>query len=162
MKGENGEEVSQGFQQASLTYTDENGSTKKLVEVVNTHLKAKKPNHLIRKSQIQQILQAIDGEDQAMIIGDLNADPDEEGIQLIKEFGFRKSIESDEVFTTYKLRETIERRQIDYIWLKNSPNCQFSSVLDHYELDAFDHSTALPNEWNPSDHLPIFASVCFF
>ena len=108
------------------------------------------------------MLSAIEGEQAVLLVGDLNADPDEEGIQLLRESGFIKSIESDTHFTSYKLRKTVERRQIDYIWLKQNPNCQFSSVLDHYELDAFDHNVALPNEWNPSDHLPIFASICFF
>lgn len=159
---ENGQDVSQGFQRASLSYTDQTGNSEKLLEMINTHLKAKKPNHQIRLGQIKQILNAIEEEESAIIVGDLNADPEEEGIQLIKDSGFVKSIESDTHFTSYKLRKTVERRQIDYIWLKSSGNCQFSSVLDHYELDAFDHEVALPNEWNPSDHLPIFATICFF
>lgn len=134
-----------------------------MVELATTHLKAKKPNHAIRTIQIQQLINHLKSEPNVILLGDFNADPQEDGISALKNSHYSKSIMEDQHFTSFKLRETEEKRQIDYIWLRSDNNeAKFDSALQSYDMSVFDVNRALPNEWMPSDHLPIFATVTFY
>lgn len=134
-----------------------------MVELATTHLKAKKPNHAIRTIQIQQLINHLKSEPNVILLGDFNADPQEDGISALKNSYYSKSIMEDQHFTSFKLRETEEKRQIDYIWLRSDNNeAKFDSALQSYDMSVFDVNRALPNEWMPSDHLPIFATVTFY
>jgi endonuclease/exonuclease/phosphatase family metal-dependent hydrolase len=80
------------------------------LELATTHLKAKKPNHAIRTVQIQQLIEHMKSEPNVILLGDFNADPDEDGITALKNAKYQKSILEDGHFTSYKLRATMERR----------------------------------------------------
>ena len=89
-----------------------------------------------------------------VVMGDLNANPDESPIKLLSEQledSFKKLPIKDPIgtFSGFDLRSKLSNR-IDYIFTKEI------KIIDYKHIDK-----KLPNGLWPSDHLPIFISIVF-
>lgn len=98
--------------------------------MVCTHLKAKKHFYEQRIRQVKEILATIQIFNEqfptvpVILMGDLNAEPDEQCIKGILDFQFKggeklQSAYDPSLWTTCKQREVLELRTIDYIMFKN-------------------------------------------
>ena len=89
-----------------------------------------------------------------VVMGDLNANPDESPIKLLSEQledSFKKLPIKDPIgtFSGFDLRSKLSNR-IDYIFTKEI------KIIDYKHIDK-----KLPSGLWPSDHLPIFISIVF-
>ena len=103
-------------------------------------MKANEKNADVRKLQIQQILDIVSPDFEkhnVLLLGDFNGEPFEEGLQLLEGAGFKKSIQSDETLTTFKIRDKAYKRQIDYIWLRSKGKQLKDSTLKIREKNQF-------------------------
>ena len=64
-----------------------------------------------------------------IIIGDLNAEPNYDSIKKLEQFGMRSVFNLQKLdYTTYKIRNEVEKRIIDYIFYKG--NLFFAEEID--------------------------------
>lgn len=129
--------------------------------VVATHLKSKKDFEERRVEEIEVILNTLakDSSLPMIICGDFNSEPSWATYQRclscplnLHSAYFNTLIpDSEPSYTTFKHREHLESRVIDYIWLKGF---KASEVLSIPSLDEIGPN-ALPSENYPSDHLSL-------
>ncbi len=113
------------------------------VSVIDTHFTHRSDHDEIRTMQAGNLLSAWNGAPTSIIVGDLNADPDSEAMQLLSDAGL---VNVAAEIGTPPIRTSPAdnpRRQIDYIW--TSPDLGFSDL-------EIVNSTA-------SDHLPVIATI---
>ena len=131
--------------------------------LLSTHLKAKAANFEIRAVQTSQIVKRLETEKNVpvIILGDLNADPEEEAIANILEAGFKSAlVDAEFSTTTYKVRsKKLFNRMIDYIFLRGE--IEVVKGVEVYKESMFEEGVGLPSDWMPSDHLPISATLKF-
>lgn len=122
--------------------------------VGTTHLKAKNFAEL-RTQQGDQILYEVRFlmDEPLLIAGDFNADPNEPVCQNFKN-KFHSAYElSENHYTTYKKRNSVTKRCIDYIWYRNMKLVGVQKLPDVESIPY----PFLPNIDHPSDHLPLMA-----
>jgi len=133
--------------------------SKKVVELITTHLISNKDNFETRTFEVSELIKVHDDinltfekdgvQSYAKIIcGDFNAEPDEEGIILMKNRKDLKSVFEDATFTTYKMRDKTLKRVIDYIFYGGCLEIESRTELCT-DLPEFGY----PSEQFPSDHL---------
>ena len=113
------------------------------VSVVDTHFTHRSDHDEIRKTQAGILLSAWNGAPTTIIVGDLNADPDSEAMQLLSDAGLVNVAAEIGTLPIHTSPADNPRRQIDYIW--TSPDLGFSDL-------EIVNSTA-------SDHLPVIATI---
>jgi endonuclease/exonuclease/phosphatase family metal-dependent hydrolase len=114
--------------------------------VVNTHLDERLAANRARSAE--QLLGWVQGDLPWLLIGDLNARPDEEAIRTLLDGGFRMAVPDGLGGTTHQWKGGTGGPRIDYILVSDGWD-----VLD----GAVDHSR--PGGRLPSDHWPIYADV---
>jgi len=111
--------------------------------VVVTHLHHITADSEIRLAQVPVILDFLEGKDQFVFLGDLNADPDSPEIKLIREAGLIDSWQEAGEGPGFTINSFSPVARIDYLW--HSPDLAVS------EMEVI-QTTA-------SDHLPVIAVV---
>ena len=139
--------------------------------VIVVHIKSKAENENIRLVQMNQIMKIVEenylGKYPIFIMGDFNAEPSYSCIVNLLE---NKNICAKSLFdlnqldfTTIKLRDTLYRRVIDYIFFagKNKDGRDNEIKINNIEKakPVIDEKIGLPNDVFPSDHLFIKANV---
>ncbi len=117
-----------------------------------------------RTREAMQLMEVIAEIDEPMVIcGDFNGEPSEPLYNIILDEGFRSAYygtdrdESEPEFTTYKYRESLESKCIDYIFLRGAKVCSVLSLPKSDEIGP----NGLPNHIFPSDHLSLVAKLRF-
>ena len=137
---------------------------KRNVLVVNVHLKAKKVFEDTRKWQVSHLLKEIEdrfGDREVIICGDFNADPEEEAVVLVQKWLNGRNLgKTENLFSTFKIRDKKYQRLIDYIFTADSlvelgEQIGYAKEEKHFGLDE---EVGYPNEELPSDHMPVFSS----
>jgi endonuclease/exonuclease/phosphatase family metal-dependent hydrolase len=141
-----------------------------LVRFANTHLHHTDglPGYAVRVRQVRAILAWIDeiaaASEQAraeILVGDLNAVPDEPAIAVLREAGFRSAYElahgrSAATFASGLVASSIvpgpPRICIDYVWVRGAARVVDSSL-------SFDRPSPDDPTLYPSDHLGIIADL---
>ncbi len=132
-----------------------------LVELITTHLKSKSEWEDLRHFEAKEILRTFDnvyecvkGESSCpkfigrIIGGDFNAEPDWKCVGGFKNRKELKCVFDDAKFTTFKQRDKIYKRVIDYIFYGGDLNLE--NRLDILENHP---ECGLPSSSFPSDHL---------
>ncbi len=114
-----------------------------MVRIIATHLHHLGPDSAIRQVQVQALLAAWDGSPFTVIVGDLNATPDDPEMQLLAEAGLVESASYLGVSAPLTYYAANPTEQIDYIWL--TPDLQPLSF-------------SIPKTL-ASDHLPIVVDI---
>ena len=139
--------------------------------IIVIHLKSKAKNEDTRIGQVNHLMKYIEenhlGKYPIFILGDFNAEPTYSCIVKLLE---NKNICAKSLFnlkeldfTTIKLRDTLYKRVIDYIFFvsKNKDNADKELKIINLEKGnpKIDEKIGLPNDVFPSDHLFIKAKV---
>ena len=128
--------------------------TKDTFYLIVSHLKAKKENENIRLIQINEILQYIKENglvnQNIILVGDFNAEPQNESIVNLEKFGMKSVFDYNKLeYTSILVRDKIEKKIFDYIFYYG--NFIFA---DEKKSDIkINESIGLPNEEFPSNHL---------
>jgi len=148
----------------------------KQVTIVSTHLKAKPGFEDIRVAHVHNLLKSIPCAFQnymhfpnhhVIITGDFNDTPDSMAVATIREAPGLEMMDSrdqyedvltGDYYTTYKKRDTVVRRVIDYIFF-SSRRLTCTGVLDAPPLSEV--PDMLPAHNYPSDHIALCASFSF-
>jgi len=147
------------------------------VTIVSTHLKAKPGFEDIRVSQVRRLLKNIPGAvfpelaqsplHRVIITGDFNDTPDSMAVETIRQAPGLEMMDArdqyedvlaPDYYTTYKKRETVVKRVIDYIFF-SSLRLTCTGVLDAPPLSEVPYM--LPAHNYPSDHIALCASFSF-
>lgn len=130
-------------------------ATGKIVWVFNAHFDHRGPVARERSAQliIDRIQEWVPPNQPVFLMGDFNAVPTEEPIQIIRSYLIDPlqtySISAGELSTWNGFRDTYDQRRIDYIFIKNLP-----------EPDAYRHLKPLrSNGRQLSDHFPVLMTV---
>lgn len=153
----------------------------KIICIIITHLKAKKPFEEIRKTQVKHICETINEDKEFLEIyknlncesvifcGDLNTEPDCESTQFVKNFEFKdcnlkKFNSAYNIFdknkhdylecTTFKIREEEAYRVIDYIFYSGKIKVNQVEKVPTKTSKEWESITSigLPSSFFPSDH----------
>ena len=139
--------------------------------VIVVHLKSKAQNENLRVVQSNQLMKIIEenylGKYPIFIMGDFNAEPSYSCIVNLlqnKNICAKSLFDLNQLdFTTIKLRDTLYRRVIDYIFFagKNKDSRDNEIKINNIEKakPVIDEKIGLPNDVFPSDHLFIKANV---
>ncbi len=121
--------------------------------LVSTHLKAKPGFENIRLSQCQTIIQHLDNSIDTIFVGDFNDIPGSLCYDyLTRDCKFMDTyINRGQEYTTFKKREKVVCRVIDYIFYK-SDRLKVDSIVDAPRLEDIPE-IGLPSEKHPSDHV---------
>uniref|UniRef100_A0A6B2LF77 Endonuclease/exonuclease/phosphatase domain-containing protein n=1 Tax=Arcella intermedia TaxID=1963864 RepID=A0A6B2LF77_9EUKA len=124
--------------------------------VAATHLKAKPGFEEQRKGQGEQLVQYIkefnEKQSPVVILGDFNDTPDS---LVCKHMGLHyASAYPSNTWTTWKKRETVVQRTIDYIWYDSAKLQPIQILPAPLESDC---PQLLPASYYPSDHILIAA-----
>ena len=167
LNGINGEKSGQNI--ISVLINEKKTNNKFIVIVV--HLKAKAENENIRLKQIEHLIKYIEenllGKYPIFIMGDFNAEPTYSCIMKLlenKNICAKSLFDLKELdFTTIKLRDTLYRRVIDYIFFigKNKENRDKELKILNIEKGKpiIDEKIGLPNNIFPSDHVFLKAKI---
>lgn len=141
------------------------------VMLVTTHLKAKAEFSAIRVDEMNQLFDRIretknnfrdrfgDKAKLATVFcGDLNDEPQSDCVKLILEHKM-KSVYEDADFTTFKLREKLYKRVIDYIFYDG--DVKYTGARLELPKDSAIGEIGLPAEDYPSDHISLYAKFAF-
>jgi len=125
--------------------------------VISTHLKAKPGFETVRLDQCKKIIQHIDYTDDCILVGDFNDIPGSLCYNyLVNECKFVDSyadLYTKDAFTTFKKRDKVVCRIIDYIFYRSHT---LQPVLRLEYLDKKDlPEIGLPSHTHPSDHVII-------
>ncbi len=162
----------------------------KVLCVLITHLKAKRPFEEVRKYQVKHICDTVNDDKDFLILyqsfnceniilcGDLNTQPDCESIQYLKNFEFKcrnlnKFSSAYNIFdnskedflecTTFKIREEEVYRVIDYIFYAGKINVTQVEKIPTKSSKEWEYirEIGLPSSFFPSDHHFIGADFQF-
>ena len=135
--------------------------------VVSTHLKSGGMYERDRKGQINYLLMRLSryGNIPMIMCGDFNCEPESPTYNAIlshqlkfKSAYFGRVLHNSEPeITTYKMRETVEYKTIDYVFIKGF---NVNSVLSIPKLKDIEKA-GLPSKEYPSDHLSLSCKVEF-
>jgi len=146
------------------------------VTIASTHLKAKPGFEDIRVSQVQRLLKHLPSglfgdmfgpDHRAIITGDFNDTPDSmavetirlaPGLEMMDARDQYEDVLGADYYTTYKKRETVVKRVIDYIFF-SSLRLTCTGVLD--APPPSEVPDMLPAHNYPSDHIALCASFSF-
>jgi endonuclease/exonuclease/phosphatase family metal-dependent hydrolase len=126
--------------------------------VTNTHIRWDEPDRRgaehVGYRQVAELLRecTVDPADACVICGDFNTTPELDRIRLLAESGFTDAYASAPQPTA---NSDSRAKRIDYLFVRGA--C--TSVTD--PLPRIDDETPLPSETEPSDHLPISATLTF-
>lgn len=164
--------------------------TNKVICVLVTHLKAKKPFEEVRKNQIKHICDTVNEDkefldlfkslncESVVLCGDFNTEPECESLQILKNFEFQnkdlhKFTSAYNIFdnsnadflecTTFKIREEEAYRVIDYIFYAGKLKVNQIEKIptkSSKEWEAI-REIGLPSSFFPSDHHYIGAEFNF-
>jgi len=131
---------------------DVNGQT---TSVVNTHIRWDVPNacgasHIGYRQVTELLEKASDNSSATIVCGDFNAGPEKDFIQKMVAFGFLDAYAAAPQPTA---NSECRAKRIDYIF----HTAEFES--EPMPLPRIDDVTPLPSETEPSDHLPICATL---
>lgn len=159
--GEDGKTHSQFFSTNFFSVKE----TGKSICIIATHLKAKKAFETVRLTQISYMCNYLKGNEfisqftdykcsGLIICGDFNAEPQESCIEFLKKFSFAdqplKSSFDSSYITTYKIRDQVYARMIDYIWYSSGFELISTNKLQTQQEIG---EIGLPSISFPSDHL---------
>ena len=113
------------------------------VHIIATHLHHVEEDTDIRQLQAETILDFWGSATRTVLLGDLNADPDDAEMEMLRQGGFVDAAVAAGVTPAYTSPSDSPKRRIDYIWI--SSDLRVSSVL-------------VP-ESEASDHLPVIAVI---
>ena len=133
--------------------------------IIVTHMKAREAFEAIRFVQMKQILEHLNSESflnlykdkfkckGMLFCGDFNTEPTSESIKLIENYKhsenlFLNSFAGEEI-TTYKIRDKVYARVIDYIWNNGFDLTTKNKLMNKLEIGEL----GLPSFSFPSDHL---------
>lgn len=126
--------------------------SQRLFSFAMVHLKAKPGNESRRLEQITLFGKHLENMEHPVIFcGDFNAEYDENCVKHVKDVLKLENSYTECEFTTFKIRETVVKHTIDYIF--HSKELKVISTLNIPKVDA----DGLPNERYPSDHVAIGA-----
>lgn len=134
--------------------------TETKINIINTHLKAGRSCSDIRYSQISELLKYVDTLSNPVIVcGDMNAFPEQKEIadNLVSETSPLKYVYqiTNDMFSLYSDRDENKLKYVDYILIsKKTP-----FKLLKYLTSIKNPNLILPNEDEPSDHLPQMISI---
>ena len=165
LEGINGEKSGQNMISAIITEKITNNK----FAIIVVHLKAKAENENIRLGQIEHVIKYIEGnllgKYPIFIMGDFNAEP---SYTCIKKLLENKNINAKSLFdlqtldfTTIKLRDTLYRRVIDYIFFigKKKEDKELKIINVEKGKPIIDEKIGLPNNVFPSDHVYLKAQI---
>ncbi len=113
------------------------------LHIIATHLHHIEEDTDIRQLQAETILDFWDNTAHTVLLGDLNADPDDPEMEMLRQGGFSDAAVAAGVTPAYTSTSDNPERRIDYIWITS--DLGVSSVL-------------VPTS-NASDHLPVIADI---
>ena len=142
-----------------------NGNTAS-IRIVATHLKAKKGFEAQRQMQCDAIAKYLNLDesplDMTIICGDFNTDPDSKAVLALLEqttsvnleSAYRTVVGSEPNWTTWKIRDAVKKKTIDFIFHDKESAWQ---PVDAWDIprSGIDEEVALPCERYPSDHLAL-------
>lgn len=111
--------------------------------LIDTHFAHRSKDREARELQAAELARAWDGAPATIIVGDMNATPDSDAMQILSGAGLVNVAAEIGTPPVYTSPAENPRRQIDYIWA--SPDLRFSDL-------EIPQTTA-------SDHLPIVATI---
>jgi endonuclease/exonuclease/phosphatase family metal-dependent hydrolase len=123
-----------------------------ILTVIDTHFSEKDDQDFIRATQSSEILATWNGHPATVIMGDLNALPDSQAINLMLQAGLidiSREIGDQPTFTYYS---TDPDHQIDYIFV--TPDLGYRDFAIQKLSHIGHHVTA-----EPSDHLPLAVTI---
>ena len=140
--------------QIFIVSTIEEIKTKETFYLIVSHLKAKKENENIRLIQINEILQYIKdnglNNQNIILVGDFNAEPQNESIINLEKFGMKSVFDYNKLeYTSFQVRDGIDKKILDYIFY-------YGNLIFAEEKKSdikIDENIGLPNEQFPSNHL---------
>ena len=114
----------------------------------------KKENENIRLIQINEILQYIKdnglNNQNIILVGDFNAEPQNESIINLEKFGMKSVFDYNKLeYTSFQVRDGIDKKILDYIFY-------YGNLIFAEEKKSdikIDENIGLPNEQFPSNHL---------
>ena len=133
-------QVLRGFTEASIDLGDGD-----LIRIIATHFHHVEEETDARLQQSQRILEGWGGKCCTVLLGDLNADPHEPEMVMLREAGLVDTVASLELPDRYTWHANDLHRRIDYIWITPDMTAADVSVI---------FTTA-------SDHLPVVAEIDF-
>lgn len=116
------------------------------VEVVNTHLDESVSENRVRS--VEMLLEWLDASAPRIVMGDLNADPDDVTLMRLRASGLRPTLPPDAPGTNHDFTGRTDGRRIDHIL-----------VSEHFEVVTADVRTDRPGGRLPSDHWPVVAEL---
>lgn len=117
-----------------------------VVQVANTHLDEAVSENRVRS--VDLLIDWLDGSLPRIVLGDLNAEPDDVVLERLQSSGLRQALPPQAPGTNHDFTGRTDGRRIDHIL-----------VSDHFEvIDAAVH-THRPGGRLPSDHWPITADL---
>ena len=165
LEGINGEKSGQNMISAIITEKITNNK----FAIIVVHLKAKAENENIRLGQIEHVIKYIEGnllgKYPIFIMGDFNAEP---SYTCIKKLLENQNINAKSLFdlqtldfTTIKVRDTLYRRVIDYIFFigKKKEDKELKIINVEKGKPIIDEKIGLPNNVFPSDHVYLKAQI---
>lgn len=169
---ETNKKQSQVFQLNILRQKNSEGSESDYLMIIFTHLKAKEQNTEIRNQQVKQLLKFMNETKEEfleskkgsninlgiVVCGDFNDEPHSEPIRLFEEATKFKTAFEGEKFTTFKIRNEVKKRVIDYVFYNESLQLIGKNNIPTEELIGVN---GLPNEGYPSDHLSLVCKFAF-
>jgi len=111
--------------------------------LIDTHFAHRAEDDEARQLQADELARAWDGSKATVVVGDMNAAPDSEAMQILSGAGLVNVAAEIGTPPVYTSPAENPRRQIDYIWA--SPDLEFSDL-------KIVQTTA-------SDHLPLAATI---
>ena len=163
---------SQVFQVNIFKHRDEEKEGKSYLLIAFTHLKAKEPFTAIRLEQVKQLVKIVeeakrsfiesqkeaDAKLGVVICGDFNDVPTSEPIKYLEQATKFKSAYEEITFTTFKIREKVQKRVIDYVFYNENLQLIAKSNIPTEETIG---ENGLPNAEYPSDHLSLFCKFVY-
>lgn len=116
------------------------------VDVVNTHLDEAVAENRVRS--VEMLLDWLDGSGPRIVMGDLNAEPDDVALVRLQASGLRQALPTDAPGTNHDFTGRTDGRRIDHIL-----------VSEHFEVVTAEVRTDRPGGKLPSDHWPVVADL---
>ncbi|CAG9317360.1 unnamed protein product [Blepharisma stoltei] len=132
--------------------------------IVGTHLKSRSKYEEDRANQVRYLLSKLEkcaGRLPIILCGDFNSIPGSKTYNILNshtKLKFQSAymiFGSEPNFTTYKIRERVEKKTVDYIWIRGF---SISRVLNIPSFESIG-PTGLPSQEYPSDHLSLLCQL---